>query len=522
MAQVGKPRPFTKTQWRLVEQMIQDRTSEVMKSEAKKEAHRLLNQMLPDIVDRPGDEGFRRLTQTEKDLSPPAHDKHLRIAYYLYVTNPMAHRIIDMTRDFVIGDGVQYRAKDDRVKEVLDKHWNDPVNHWDIKQFNKVKELFLYGEQVYPVFVNEFTGHVRLGYIDPLNVEQVVPDPGNPEVIQSVVLKTGKEIVVRERNPETRRLNAVTKKELKVINVDNNPRSPTFGKLVGECFYFSMNKVSNATRGFSEIMHLSDWIDVYDQLLFTHMDRLMFLRTFVWDILLEGADEAAIKLKRKDLSMNPPKPGSWIVHNEKEKWTAVTPDLKATEHTEEEKKVRALILGGAGIPPHWFGEGDDVNRATALAMDTPVFRMLRSRQRYIRFMFEHIFRFCVDQAMIKRTIPSEDEDLSTDITVTLPEFSAEDESQIATTLTEVVNALTVARSQNWISDETAARLISMIAGKFGLEIDPDEEMAKAMAVPANTEEFKAAVEKIIQGHGASQGTRDNGSPESVPGKLKRA
>ncbi len=522
MASVGKPRPFTKAQWRMVEQLIQDRSSELMKSEAKKEAQRLISQMLPDIVDRPGEEGFRRLTQTEKDLSPPAHDKHLRIAYYLYVTNPMAHRIIDMTRDFVIGDGAQYHAKDERVKAVLDKHWNDPVNHWDIKQFNKVKELFLYGEQIYPVFVNEFTGHVRLGYVDPLNVEQVVSDPGNPEILRAVVLKTGKELLVKQRNPDTNRLITVPKKELSIINVDSNPRSPTYGKLVGDCFYFAMNKVSNATRGFSELMHLSDWIDVYDQLLFTHMERLMFLRTFVWDIQLEGADENAIRAKRRDLTMNPPKPGAWVVHNEKEKWTAVTPDLKATEHTEEEKKVRSLILGGAGIPPHWFGEGDGVNRATAVAMDTPVFRMLRARQRYVRFIFEHIFRFCIDQAIIKRTLPADEANFSTDISASLPEFSAKDEAQIATTLTEVVNAMTVARSQNWISDETAAKLVAMIAGKFGLDIDSEEEIAKAMAIPANTEEFKAAVEKIIQTHGKVSGTDANGAPKSVSSKLKKA
>ena len=57
MAQVGTPRPLTKAQWRWVEQQ--------MKSEAKREAQRLVAQMLPDVADRPGDEGFRRLTQTE-------------------------------------------------------------------------------------------------------------------------------------------------------------------------------------------------------------------------------------------------------------------------------------------------------------------------------------------------------------------------------------------------------------------------------------------------------------------------
>ena len=490
----------------------------LVQKEVEARLKRLLEQWLPDVTDRPGDEGFRRITQTEKDFSPPAHDRHLRIAYNLYVTNPMAHRIVEIVKDFVIGDGASYQAKDERVRKVLDRFWNDPVNHLDIKQFNKVMELGLYGEQIYPVFVNGFNGRVRLGYIDPFNVEQVVPDPGNPEVIRSVVLKTGRELVVKERDPATGRVSTVPKKELRVIHVDGNPRSRSYGRLVGDCFYFAVNRVSNATRGFSDLTHLLDWIDIYDQLLFAHMERLNYLRAFVWDVMLEGAGKEELRLKKKELQMNPPKAGAWMVHNEKEKWTAVTPDLKATEHTEEEKKVRAFILGGAGIPPHWFGEGEDVNRATALAMDTPVFRMLKARQRYVRFMFEHILHFVIDQAILRRILP-EDANSDAGVSVVLPEFSARDEAQMAQTFAHLTNALTVARSQNWISDETAARLVALLAGRLGVEVDPDEERDRAMASPTDTEGLKVALERIMPG-GTAAGT--DGSAESVPGQAQRA
>ncbi len=503
---MAKQTRLTKTQERLIEREVDRRLK------------RAIEQILPDVVDRAEDEGFRRITQTEKDLSPPAYDRQLRIAYFLYTTNPLAHRIIEIVKDFVIGDGATFQASDDKVQKVLEKFWNDPVNHWEIKQFSKVRELGLYGEQIYPAFVNEFTGHVRLGYIDPLNVDQVEADAGNPEVVRSVILKTGKEIVVKERNPATGRLITVPKKKLKVIQVDSDPRSPSFGKLVGECFYFAVNKVSNATRGFSDLIHLSDWIDVYDQLLFAHTERLWFLRNYVWDITMEGAGKEEIRLKKRELQMDPPKAGSWRVHNEKEKWDAVTPNLKATEHTEEEKKVRALILGGAGIPPHWFGEGEDVNRATALAMDTPVFRMLRSRQRYARFMFEHIFRFAVDQAILKKTLP-DGEDLSTDITVTLPEFSSRDESQASQTFVNLVNALTVARSQNWVSDETAAKLVAILAGNFGIEVDAKDEMAKALNDQADKGQLKQALDKLIHGNGSS-GT--DPAADRVSGKTQGA
>ena len=35
----------------------------------------------------------------------------------------------------------------------------------------------------------------------------------------------------------------------RIIRVDEDPASPTFGRLSGECFYFAVNKARNASRG---------------------------------------------------------------------------------------------------------------------------------------------------------------------------------------------------------------------------------------------------------------------------------
>ena len=104
------------------------------------------------------------------------------ICFYLYDSNPFAHRILEMTKDFVVGEGITYKAVDDEVQAVLDKFWNDPINGWDLKQGQKVLELGLYGEQYYPTAVNEVDGFVRLGYLDPQGVFEVKTDPNNVEI----------------------------------------------------------------------------------------------------------------------------------------------------------------------------------------------------------------------------------------------------------------------------------------------------------------------------------------------------
>jgi len=133
--------------------------------------------------------GWRSLSVYQRDLPQVTHEKQLKVAFWLYRHNPIAKRIIEVIQDFVIGPGVQFSAKEPKVEEVLWNFWSDPHNGWELRQFQRVSELFLFGEQIYQVFVNEANGHVRLGYIDPLNVEKIILDRDNPEIAREIKLK---------------------------------------------------------------------------------------------------------------------------------------------------------------------------------------------------------------------------------------------------------------------------------------------------------------------------------------------
>ncbi len=54
------------------------------------------------------------------------------------------------------------------------------------------------------------------------------------------------------------------------------------------------------------------------------------------------------------------------------------------------KAVRQLIDAGSGFPPHWRGEGGEVNVATAEAMQAPPEKFLIKRQEYFVWMLEDI------------------------------------------------------------------------------------------------------------------------------------
>lgn len=418
---------------------------------------------------------YRRLTgKSDKDLPQFQRDKLLRIAYWLYLSNPIARRILELTKEYVVGEGITFQAAEEEVQEVLKAHWNDPVNNWDLKQHNKILELGLYGEQIYPVFVNNVSGHVRLGYIDPLMVKQVKTDPDNIEIAREIVLKSG---------PGRNEL------RLPVISLDEDPSSDSFGRLVGlnpvpdkgpaGVLFFAINKVSNATRGVSDLACLADWLDIYDQTLFGAAERAQLASAFVWDVKLEGFNEEQIQAWIKNNAS--PKPGSLRAHNEKVQWNAVAPELNAQDIAGHVRTIKNHLLGGAGFPEHWFADGGNVNRATALSMGDPTLKKLTARQRYFKYMIKHIFRFVLDQAVIAGRLPR---DIDLSFSVDMPELSIKDMGKIAAVMNQTSAALAIARDNQWVSDGTARRIFAMLAGQLGVEVDPNQE-AQQLQVSEN-------------------------------------
>lgn len=411
-------------------------------------------------VEREEDRDFRPITGAKRrDLTALTQDRMFEICFYLYDSNPFAHRILEMTKDFVIGEGITFQAADDNVQKVLKAFWDDPINGWDLKQGQKILELGLYGEQYYPVAVNEADGRVRLGYLDPQSVKEVKTDPDNVE-IQTQVIRKGIEGEEDEGGKER-------KTEYSVIRMDENAKSKTEGKLVGEIFAFQINKVANSTRGRSDLFSLADWIDGYDQFLFNRLERSHLMNVFLWDVELRG-------MKQKDIDkwlegQGVPKPGSIRAHNEYVKWSTIVPDLGAHDASEEAKLFRNQILGGGGLPPHWYAGGEGITRATALEMSTPVMKRLKARQRYFKYMITLIFMYVIDQAVIHGKVGVKEE---TDkrFVVSMPKLLEKDFYTLSLGMKFVMEAIATAQEKKWVEDKTAKRIFRELMERLGLEI----------------------------------------------------
>jgi hypothetical protein len=423
------------------------------------------------------EQGFRRLTQDSKyaarDLTPLAQDRMLALAYWLWESNPLAQWLVEVVVDFVWGEGGNVTATDPKVREVVQGFWQDPVNQLELRMDTFVRELGLQGELCLPVFVNDVDGHVRLGYVDPAEIDEIQTDPNNILVPWTVVLKA--------TAAGTRR------RYLKVVRLDERRGSPGFGSLMpalpnetdlisgrlydGSCLLFQVNKVSNARRGRSDLLALIDWLDGYDDMLFSQMERAQLLDSFFWDAEVQGATEEELQgFLQKNAKI---RRGMVRAHNEKVKWSAIAPDLKAADKDTLARMLRGHLLGSRSLPEHYYGLGGDVNLATAKEMGLPTQKRMTRRQKVVRFMLQDVARFAVHQAIRHGRLAK---DVDQTLAVTLPEISMRDTTAITTALTSLTVALVQAEQQGWIRKETATKLFALVSSQLGLEIKAEEEL----------------------------------------------
>lgn len=427
------------------------------------------------------EDGWRRLTgDVNRGLNPMTQSRMQELAVYLWRTNVLANRLVELPVAYLLAEGVKLTVSDPDAQEWLTSFWRDPINNMDIKLPKKVRELALYGEQCWPVFVNEHNGDVRLGYLDPGLIETVVTDPENTEQPIGIVVR-------RDKKGKQRRFKVIVNGPENVFSTRTQDIRTSFDD--GECFYFTVNDLSNASRGHSDLLAQMDWLDGYDHALFGELERWDFLRAYVWDVTLKGATPDEVNKRAGEITA--PKPGSVRVHNDSEEWDAVTPDLKSVDSDSFARLFRNQILGGGTIPEHWFGGGGDVNRATASEMGEPTYKILSMRQKYLGYMLVTVGTYVVRRKTLAYFGAEPEQSNHPEeyhVRAEWPEMTARDTSKYAAALGQVVLAAASAIDRGLLSEVTAVSLIAQIAAQMGLPINVQDELDSARADAAKRQE----------------------------------
>lgn len=418
------------------------------------------------------DEGWRRLTgDGKRDLEPMTHDRMQKLGEYLWRTNLLANRLIELPLAYLLAKGVSWRIGDDDANTALKRHWHDGLNAWDIKLPKRVRELGIFGEQCWPVFRNDATGMVRIGYLDPERIGSVVTDPDNREQPIGIVTK-------KNRKGECRKYRIIVNVPEHDFGEKAQEIRRTFAD--GDCFYFRVNELCSATRGVSDLLAQMDWLDAYDQFLFGEAERASAVRAFIWDVTLTGATPTEVIARSKTITA--PRPNSVRVHNEGEVWKAESPALNSYDASNAARLFRNHMLGGATVPEHWYGGAEDVNKSTGSSMTEPTEKMLDMRRALIGHMLHQVGQYVVRSywGALGRDLTDREMELLETLVVEWPEMTTKDTTKYAAALQQVVAAVSGLMAEGLLTRETALRVAASLAAQLGVKIDVEQELEDAL------------------------------------------
>ncbi len=410
---------------------------------------------------------WRRLSDNwyMKDVIPSTYLELHNTCYEAYNANPLAFAIIEITTSFVMGKGVTLAAAEPEVQRVLMDFWHDPDNHMETRVYALCTELSLYGEQFIRFFVNRFDGRVKIRQIDPSLIDQIETDPDD---IETPLRFHRRPIGPSATLPGSPPL---------ISRTDEQHPDGEWFKAGEEVVQFTINKVSNAKRGKSDLATLLPWLRRYKDWLTDRVRINKYKGAFLWDVVLTGADRKAVERKRMEYSY-PPEPGSVIIHNEAEQWSAIKPEINASEAAEDGRAIKLMVAVGAQLPEHFLSDGDNSNLATAKEMGLPTFLKFQRRQYVMRAMLRAI----LDRVLLEaRRAGRLRDEIDTHYDILFPEIDVADHQTLASATQMLVSALIAAKGQGWVSDETAMRLIFQFAGE---ELDIHEEQARIGKEPS--------------------------------------
>jgi hypothetical protein len=412
---------------------------------------------------------WRRLSDNwyQKDPIPSTYLELHNQCYEAYHANPLAFAIIEITTSLVMGKGVTIAARDPLVQQVLLDFWHDPENQMETRVYSLCTELSLYGEQFIRFFVNPYNGRVTIRQIDPSLIDEIETDPDDIEKpLRFHRRPVGPSTSLPNGSGQSAALSPGAKPATSAASLEGQ-----WFKAGEEVVQFAINKVSSAKRGKSDLATLLPWLRRYKDWLTDRVRINKYKGAFLWDVRLQGADRKTIERKKMEYSY-PPEPGSVIIHNEAETWSAIKPEINANEAAEDGRAIKLMIAVGAQLPEHYLADGTYSNRATAAEMVLPTLLKFQRRQFVMRAMLRTILDRVLHEASRAGTLPPA---VDRHYDIIFPEIEVADHATLASAVQMLVSALSAAKSQGWISDETAMRLIFQFAGE---EIDVHEEKGR--------------------------------------------
>ncbi|MCD6518491.1 MAG: hypothetical protein J7M05_01005 [Anaerolineae bacterium] len=282
-------------------------------------------------------------------------------------TNPLAARLVAMTTDFVIGAGGEVEGHPFALR-----FWRHPLNRLETRIYRWCDELTRSGELFLVLSRNPVDGMSYVREVPALQIDRIETDPDDCE----------RELRYHQLTEDL---------EGRWWPSREDPEADQI------MLHYAINRPVGELRGTSDLAQIVPWLERYDLWLEDRVRINRYKGAYLWHVRIEGAQPGQLEAKRAQYS-RVPRPGSIIVTDGSETWTAIQPQIGADDVEADGKAIRLMIAAGAGVPLHFLAEGESATRATAREMGTATYRHFAHRQHIFASLVEDVIRVAARRA----------------------------------------------------------------------------------------------------------------------------
>lgn len=385
------------------------------------------------------------------DRPPAVAQRQYHDALEAWRTNPYAKRIIDIITDYTVGDGLTPVAPGE-IGRFVDTFWRHPQNRLDTRLPELVDELSRSGDLFLALFRNAADGQSYVRAVPKSAVLEIETAANDWEREISFTVGAG-DWGLGAGAGETRRF--------------LSPSHPEAGEAEVVMVHYAVNRPVGALLGESELATLLPWLGHYARMLEDRVRLNWAARAFLWFVCVPSNKVQA----KAEQYARPPEPGSIVIHDEGEEWRMEAPNLRGMDAQHDLRALRQAIAAGSGQPPHWHGDGGDINRAVAQAMQDPAVRRLRRRQRHVQHIVTDLCDVAYGRAYALGVVRRRPD--ASEIRVDLPDISREDNESLALAAERLTSAFSgLLSALPGYSPTLAGQMLSLVFKFAGEPLSP--------------------------------------------------
>ncbi len=397
--------------------------------------------------------GTRSLSQSDRDRYTYDRSEILEQCLEAWRDNPIARRIVELTSQYVVGGGLTVNTKDEAAGKFLDEFWNHRLNRMETRVFELCDELTRTGN----LFILLSTDAGGMSYIRALpasNIEEIISKRNDIEQAVGFKLKASTE----DLNP--------TPLPAYDPAIDTNDQAVLL--------HYAINRPAGAQWGESDLAPLLRWMSRYSAWLEDRARLNRYRNAFLYVVQAKFASEAQRKARQTALNAAPPQPGSILVADENENWSAIHPRLESADAEKDGLAIKKMIAAGAGVPMHFLAEPESSTRTTAEAAGGPTYRRMEQRQMFFAWVVQDI----LSVSLRRRAKVDKKINPASEISITCGDISSRDNASLSQAAYYMITVLDDLRDRKLIDNDEFLRLIYRF---FGETVDTGEMLKKAAA-----------------------------------------